>query len=388
MKRRVQARLLGVLLAGIAMAMASAPSCGEKGVRSLWSAEWEAAASADVAALAIGRACEPTAGSSQTPRQPQIWLMVLFFDAHTGKLVAEREPQRIDFRFELLATAEGSFLLHLHRGIEDDANKSESLVLISPEGKTLSSIELHRAKNEWAEVPWMVFLSPSRRTILATWTSAGEAHYLVLNSTAFEVRSEWLSQDSDEPRAISVSDREILGESYPPRVHATGSTVRNGPQFFIRTIDGPWRLLQPATSPHVSYSRCAFINNESIAILGKGRPPSGRPFVQLSVMQSDGQVETARVIRKSSWYDLGTPGQIEESVDGSYFLNLVGLSSGAWQTFDIYIRHVEMYVWKKKELELVMKITNFGRPSGFCLLPDGSQIVILDGRVLKALALP
>jgi hypothetical protein len=66
----------------------------------------------------------------------------------------------------------------------------------------------------------------------------------------------------------------------------------------------------------------------------------------------------------------------------------VGLSSSAWQTFDIYIQHVELYVWKKKGLAQVMKVTNFGHPSGFCLVSDGSRIVILDGKILKAFALP
>jgi hypothetical protein len=409
MKARGQSRLVGMLL-GIAVTMAPAPAYGEKGAQKVWSTEWEAfwplelgaerqlclrssasvAASADVVALAIGRACEPTSmASSQQPRQPQIWLIVLFFNAHTGKLLAEREPQRIDFRFELLPTAEGNFLLHLHRGLQDDSAKIDSLILISPVGRTLNSIEMHRSQDESSMAPCKVFISPSRRTILVTRKSAGSTHYLILDSNALEVRSEWLSRDPAEPRAISVSDGEMLGESYrPPRVHATGSTLRNGPQFFVRTIEGSWRPLQPATIPHVSYSRCAFLNNDAIAILGKGHPPSGRPFMQLSLLQANGQIETSRIIRKSSWYDLGTPGQIQESVDGNYFLNLVGLSSSAWQTFDVYVHHVELYVWKKKELAQVMKVTNLGNLWGFCLVPDGSRIVILDGKALKAYALP
>ena len=326
--------------------------------------------------------------SSQQPRQPQIWLIVLFFNAHTGKLLAEREPQRIDFRFELLPTAEGNFLLQLHSGIEDDSSKIDSLILISPEGKTLNSIEMHHSQGESGMAPWKVFVSPSRRTILVTRESAGSTHYLVLDSSALEVRSEWLSRHSDEPRVISVSDKEILGKSYPAKVRCSGPQLRSSPEFLVRTIDGPWRPLRHANSPYVSYSLGAFLNNDAIAILGKGRPPSGRPFVQLSVLQGSGQIESSKIIRKSSWYDLGTPGQIQESVDGSYFLNLVGLSSSAWQTFDIYIHHVELYVWKKKELAQVMKVTNFGHPSGFCLAPDGSRMVLLDGKVLNAFALP
>jgi hypothetical protein len=408
MKAWGQSRLVGMLL-GIAVTMAPAPAYGEKGAQKVWSTEWGAfwplelggerqlcvrssasmAASADVVALAIGRACEPASmGACPHPGHPEIWMVVLFFDARTGKLLTARDPQRIDFRFELLPTAEGNFLLHLHRGIGDDSSKIESLILISPDGKTLSSVELHHAGDKSSLNPWKVFVSPSRKTILATRASEGRTHYLVLDSRALEVRSEWLSQDSDEPRVVSVSDREILGESYPRRVHPSGHALRNDPQFFVRTIDGPWRLLRPATSPHVSYSRCAFLNNDAIAILGKGHPPSGRPFVQLSVLQANGQIETSRIIRKSSWYDLGTLGQIQESVDGNYFLNLLGLSSSVWQTFDIYVHHVELYVWKKKELLQILKVKDFSYPSGSSLVPDGSRIVILDGKVLKAYALP
>jgi hypothetical protein len=50
--------------------------------------------------------------------------------------------------------------------------------------------------------------------------------------------------------------------------------------------------------------------------------------------------------------------------------------------------HAKLYVWKYKDLEPVPSMKTNGSRSDFRFLPDGSQKVILDGKILKTFTLP
>jgi hypothetical protein len=102
-------------------------------------------------------------------------------------------------------------------------------------------------------------------------------------------------------------------------------------------------------------------------------------FVQLLVLNADGQVERTNVIKKSSWNNVWGGGRIETSINGCCFATAVSSTSRFWEELDFYPSHAKLYVWKYKDLEPDLSTKTNGFRSDFRFLPDGSQIVILDG---------
>jgi hypothetical protein len=409
MKRRVQARLFGVLLAGIAMAMNLSFAYGEKVAHKAWSVDWEqfwprelsgeeqscfgskgkVAASETVVALAINRSCEPSSRKGTlSPIQRPDWLIVFFFDASTGKLLAKRELQLADFRFELYPTAEGNFLLYLRNNSDQGPKQVDSIILMSPTGKTLKSLDLQPTEKIPLRHPRKTFLSPGRKTLLVRQAISGTTYYQVFDADTLTSRAEWESQYPDEPTAVSVSDKEVLGLSQPKIPSGPLPGGRQNSQVLIRTFEGAWRVLLISESEGPLRSFYAFLSDDAIVSLHSGHSPADDSFVQLLVLRTDGQVERTKVIKKSSWNDVWGGGRIQTSINGCCFAAAVSSTSRFWEELDFYPSHAKLYVWKYKDPEQALSMKTNGSRSDFCFFPDGSQIVILDGRVLKALALP
>jgi hypothetical protein len=409
MKGRIQTRLLGLLLVGIAMAIVPAPACGEKGAQKVWSVDWEpfwprelsgeiqlcfgpalkVAASADVVALAIARACEPSSKKGTiSPIQRPHWLIVCFFDASTGKLLAKREAQLADFRFELYPTAEGNFLLYLRNNSSQGTKQVDSVVLMSPTGRTLKSFDLQPTEKVPPRHPQKTFLSPSRKTLLVRQAISGTTHYQVLDADTLTLRVEWESQDPDEPTAVSVSDKEVLGLSQPKKPSETAPGQHQNPQVLMMTFDGAWRALWTPASEGPLRSFYAFLADDAIVSLHNGRSQADASFVQLVVLRTDGQVEGTKVMKKSSWSDVWGGSRIETTINGCCFATAVSSTSRFWEELDFFPAHGKLYIWKGNVLEPIVNMKINGSRLDFCFLPDGSRIVILDGGILKAYALP
>ncbi len=165
----LRSRLLVLLLASIPVTVNISLVYGEKLPQKLWSTDWEPfwprefsgvtqscfhptvkiAASSTVVAVGVDRSCEPSSSKGTlSPVERPHWLTVFFFDAINGKPLAIREPQLAEFNFDLYATSEGRFLLHVRNVSNRGAEQVESLVLVSPDGKTLKSVELQPAEGD------------------------------------------------------------------------------------------------------------------------------------------------------------------------------------------------------------------------------------------------
>jgi hypothetical protein len=405
----LRARLLVLLLASILVTLTLSLVCAEKSPQKLWSIDWEPlwprelsgvtqscfpptvkiAASSTVVAVGVDRSCEP--GSSKgtlSPIERPHWLIVFFFDAINGKLLAIREPQLAEHRFDLYATSEGRFLLHLRNASSLGAKQLESLILVSPDGKTLKSLELQPAEGDRYPRVWKTFISPSRKTLLATQMISRTTHYKVFEGDTVAMRAEWVSPDPTEPIALSVSDKEILGLRRSRGSDNFTAPLHDNPEVLIRPFDGGWRSLLPPSNESPLRSYYAFLADDAMAILDNGKLQSGDSFARLRVVQTSGQTEGPEIIKKSSRNDVWAGAQIETSIDGHCFAVTVSSTSRFWEALDFYPSHVELYVWNRKSLQPILRIKITGFRLGFCFLPDGSRVAVLDGKSLKAYDIP
>jgi hypothetical protein len=401
--------LLLLLLASILVTVNISPVYGEKPPLKLWSTDWEPfwprgfsgvtqscfhptvkiAASSTVVAVGIDRSCEPSSSKGTlSPIDRPHWLIVFFFDAINGKLLAIREPQLAEFNFDLYATSEGRFLLHLRNVSNLGAEQVESLALVSPDGKTLKSLELQAAEGDRHPRFWRTFISPSRKTLLATQVISRAVHYKVFEADAVAMRLEWVSPDPAEPITLSVSDKEILGLVRSKRSDNLTALHHENPEVLIRSFDGAWHSLLPPSSEYLRSSYYAFISDDTIAGLDAGKGELDEQFVRLRVLQADGHENVSKLIKKSSRNNLGIRNQIATSVDEFVFATEVYSNSRFWEALDFYPTHAELYVWRRKDPTPILRLKNDGAAKGYCLSPEGKRVVVLQDKALKAYALP
>jgi hypothetical protein len=313
--------------------------------------------------------------------------MVFFFDAINGKLLAIREPQLAAFGFHLYATSEGRFLLHLRNVSDLGAKQVDSLILMSPDGKTLKSLELQPAEGDLHPRVWKTFISPSRKTLLATQVISHTTHYKVFETDTVAMRAEWVSPDPAEPIALSVSDKEILGLPHPTESGRPASGPQQDPQVSIRMFDGAWRSLLPPSNENLRRSFYAFLSDDAITVLDNGYL-QGDSFAWVRILQTSGQTEGPKVVKKSSWNNIWAGARIETSIDGHYFAATVSSTSRFWEALDFDPSHTELYVWHRSDLAPILRIKVTGSRLSFSFLPDGSRVVVLDGKTLKAYSAP
>lgn len=409
MNRAFRSRLVVLLLASIVVTPSVSPVYGQSPPQKLWSTDWEPfwprklsgvaqscfhptvkiAASSTVEAVGVDRACEPssTKGTLSPIERPH-WLVVFFLDAINGKLLAMREPQLAEFNFDLYATAEGRFLIHQRNVSNLGAKQAESLILVSPDGKTLQSLELQPAEGDRHARVWRTLMSPSRKTLLATQVISHTVHYRVFETDAIAMRAEWKSSDPTEPTALSISDKEILGLVRSKWADNFNATHHENPEVLIRPFDGEWRSLLPPSSEHLHPSHYAFISNDTIAAMEAGKGESNEQFVRLRVLQANGHEDASKLIKKSSWNNLGTGNEIATSADETVFATEVYSTSRFWEKLDVYPTHAELYVWRNKDPTPILKLKNDGSPKDYCLSPEGNRVVVLQDKALKTYALP
>ena len=409
MNPAVRSRLLVLLLASFVVAPSLLPVYGQSPPQKLWSTDWEPfwprklsgvtqscfhptvkiAASSTVVAVGVDRSCEPSSSKGTlSPIERPHWLMIFFFEAINGKLLEIREPQLASFDFNLYATAEGHFLIHLRNVSYRGAKQEESLILLSADGKTLRSLELQPAEGDRHPRDWKTFISPSRKTLLATQAISGAVHYKVIATDTLAMRSEWVSPDPTEPITLSVSDKEILGLRRPKEPDKFTALRQENPEVLIRPFDGEWRSLLPPSSEHLHPSHYAFISNDTIAALEAGKGESNEQFVRLRVLQANGHDDASKLIKKSSWNNLGTGNEIATSADETVSATEVYSTSRFWEKLDVYPTHAELYVWRNKDPTPILKLKNDGSPKDYCLSQEGTRVFVLQGKTLKAYALP
>src|SRR5260370_18220776 len=405
MNRAFRSRLLVLLLASIVVT----PVYGQSPPQKLWSTDWKPcwprelsgvtqscfpptvkiAASSTVVAVGVDRACEPssTKGTLSPIERPH-WLVVFFLDAINGKLLAIREPQLTELNFDLYATAKGRFLIHQRNVSNLVAKQAESLILVSPDGKPLQSLELQPAEGDRHPRVGGALMPRSRKTLLATQVISHTVHYKVFETDAIAMRAEWISSDPTEPTALSISDKEILGLVRSKWADNFNATHHENPEVLIRPFDGAWRSLLPPSSEHLHPPHYAFISNDTIAALEAGKGESNEQFVRLRVLQANGHEDASKLIKKSSWNNLGTGNEIATSADETVFATEVYSTSRFWEKLDVYPTHAELYVWRNKAPTPILKLKNDGSPEDYCLSPEGNRVVVLQDKALKTYALP
>jgi hypothetical protein len=208
---------------------------------------------------------------------------------------------------------------------------------------------------------------------------SGTSHYQILDAGTLTLRAEWESHDPDEPTTVSVSDNEVLGLSQPKKPSESVPGQHQNSQALIRTFDGAWHALLTPASKGPLHSFYAFLSDDAILSLHNGHSQADASFLQLLVLHTDGQAEGTKVIKKSSVNDVWGGGRIETSINGCCFATAVSSTSRFWEELDFYPSHAKLYVWKYKDLEPDLSTKTNGFRSDFRFLPDGSQIVILDG---------
>ena len=394
-------------LALVALFRVVPASCDEKKPQKRWSVRWEAfwpqelagerqscrrphakvTSSAGVVALAVGRSCEASSSSGTLPpvNRP-FWLMVLFLDATNGRLLAKTQPQLADSGFNLFATASGNFIVCLRKYKDAATKQGDFLMLLSPAGKTMKSAEMESIGENSRSRRWQVFLSPSKKTLLVAQVCKSTTFYQVLDTDTLLERTAWESQDQSEPIPLSVSDKELLGLSLLRAPATVASGRPEAPEIYIKAFEGSWRLLFPARE-HLSYRYAAFLNDGALTALDVVDRPEKESFVRIHLARTDGQEDASKVLKKSSWSDLGARRQIESSPGDNSIALGISSTSRFWETLDFYPTHSEILVLKTNDLESILRIKNDGRPNDFALLPDGSQLVVLDGSSLVAYAL-
>lgn len=409
MNGALRSRLLVLFFVSIVVTPSLSPVYGQRPPQILWSTDWKPlwprqlsgvnqscfpptvkiAASSTVVAVGVDRSCEPsTTKGTLSPIERPHWLMVFFFDAINGKLLAIREPQLAEFTFGLYATSEGRFLLHLRNVSGLGAEQAESLILMSPDGKTLKSLELQPAEGDRHPRDWKAFISPSRKTLLATQVISRTTHYKVFEADTVAMRAEWVSPDPDEPIALSVSDKEILGLVRSKWADNFNAPHHQNPEVLIRPFDGAWRSLSPPSREYLRSSYYAFMSDDIVAGLDTGKAESDEQFVRLRILQANGHEDASQFIKKSSSNNLWMRDQIATSVDEFSFAAEVYSTSRFWETMDFYPTHAELYVWRKKDPTPILKLKNDGSPKDYCLSPEGTRVFALQHKALNAYALP
>jgi hypothetical protein len=315
-------------------------------------------------------------------------LIVFFFDAINGKLLAMREPQLAELGFDLYATSEGRFLIHQRNVSNRGARQADSLILVSPDGKTLKSLELQPAEGDRHPRFWKTLISPSRKTLLAIQVISHTVHYKVFETDAIAMRAEWISSDPTEPTALSISDKEILCLVRSKWADNFNATHHENPEVLIRPFDGAWRSLSPPNSEYLLSSYYAFMSDDTIAGVDAAKGDSDEQFVRLRILQANGHEDASKLIKKSPWNDLGIRNQIATSVDETVFATEVYSTSRFWEKLDVYPTHAELYVWRNKDPTPILKLKNDGSPKDYCLSQEGTRVFVLQGKTLKAYALP
>jgi hypothetical protein len=291
--------------------------------------------------------------------------------------------------FELFATASGNFLLKEASYSEASKKASTSLRVVSPDARIIHSVELEQEERISRRIGWEVFLSPTRKTVVAVWYGFKRSIYKVLDGDTLALRTEWESMDDVEPEILTVSDAGLLGVKKPCGLDRSYSAQLRCPEVLMSGFDSRWHEL-PLVPPHERRGSLlyAFLTQDTVARLEIPPNARGVSSATLTIFQTTGSVLFMRVVKESSWYDLWADGHLAISSGGDLLAIGIGRANRFLETFDMYPRHTEVLLFRKDNLQTVMRLDSSSTPSSFCLSVDGSAFVILSGDVLSSYIVP
>jgi hypothetical protein len=361
----------------------------QAGARDSYNSETEVAATKEVVALAIGN----VAKGVQLDEQHKAWnstqdVSLLFFDANNGKLRAKQGPWSSDSSFELSATSQGNFLLHVRHYHPSDEKRGETLYLLSPSGEEIKRRDLPPIAEDLRNSWYHVLNSPSRDTWLLKWFDGDVYRYELFGPDTLETKLEWTGSKGT-PVVAALSDKELLGFTAPTKEQSGGPAKRKY-DLFVRTLDGSWRPLQAAFDVgHWGFRRggnlfapnlTGFLSDHLLAgLVRQGEMES------LMIVRTDGTVVFSHKI------DNG--GEMIVSPDGQYFGFVYASISSFSQWLEretdmqFWPHTTELAIWRVSNPAQVLKLSLGLNISDYSFSQDGSRFAYIHAATLKAIPL-
>lgn len=361
---RAAQRILLALILNLAGALCSLPSSSDGwsvdlkdyGLRE-WresnglrhSSNFRMATSNNAVAVAIGNPSGITETEDQSdPSKANSQVLLLIFEARTGKLLSKSAPWTADSSFELFSTSRGNWLLLL-RHYKETRDPGETLLLLSPAGNELKRLSLPPSilppkpgSNMSSRPTWNIFrVSASGATVLIGQILEDGVHYKLLESDTLNTKLEWTAEADSKPLSVlALSDKELLGLGKPQSSELKDAA--NGPgQLFVRAYDGSWAPLPTSFDPssHSIWAgpypnQLAFLSEHTLVGVLSKPEKTGAP---IAVVRTDGTAVFSPVIPKLA-ENTTLFGPVNVSQDGRYFS--VGFQHRPW------LSHLMLDVWK------------------------------------------
>jgi hypothetical protein len=412
---RVPQKILFLLILGLCVilsAQASGPQDWSVDLRKYGYREWReakalatssqlcVAAAMGVVAVAVGNPPIKTQIDKHGDRADANWeISLLLFDAATGKLNSKRGPWSGDMSFELFPTSQGNLLLLLQHFHQATGEVGETLYLLSPTGDELKRIFLAPSTVNSRQTMSTFLVSSSRRSVLVERVLEDGVHCKLLDADTLEIKSEWTTKtESNSPRILAISDKELLGRG-PSKVPRKNGSVAGDPNLYVRNFDGTWiPLLASLNVTHTGLGRfwipnqVAFLSDNTIVGVSAKREAAAASIL---VLRTDGtSVFSPSIPRLEPNTSLSGPVYVAQ--DGRSFAVgfthrpwLSHLMLDVWKLDDTVMPdEVELIVWASSEAIPVAKL-NLGNDLSFDALSlcfdDPASVALLGRGTLKVI---
>ena len=161
-------------------------------------------------------------------------LIGLFFDASTGKLLAQQAWNVIQFLdYNIFATQGGNFLLFLKPLSFSGDSTSNALASLSPKGQLLKRVDLPISVEPTHPTPdwWDVQVAPIGDTVLLTHEKDDLRQYQILDPDTLESRMAWHENASSRMWIFSISSHSVLrqNENTKEVYFGHGENIGQGP---------------------------------------------------------------------------------------------------------------------------------------------------------------
>src|SRR4029077_9071091 len=135
------------------------------------------------------------------------------------------------------------------------------------------------------------------------------------------------------------------------------------PEVLMSGFDSQWHEL-PLVLPHERGGslQYAFLTQDTVAKLEIPPNARGVSSATLTIFQTTGSVLFTRVVKESSWYDLWADGHLAISSGGDLLAIGIGRANRFLESFDMYPRHTEAFLFRKDNLQKVMRLDSSSTP--------------------------
>lgn len=363
---------------------------GELGNAYDYTSHTRIAASENVVSLAIDNLAPTSRITKPYGYAEASWTISLFFfDAHSGKLLAEAGPWTSGLAFQLFSNSQGNFLLHLwnHSLSSTQQKRGESLLLISPVGGLLKELPLWDTASETDQAQrhdWRVLISPTRKMLLVSQSQGGGCHYELLDANTLAKQSEWNDVGDSYPTILAITDTQLMAVRKSTK-QPQSSVSNEENEVVVRTFGGEWRRFGASTGSW------KFLSDTTIAGLVEvpGKSDLGPNAYRLVVERDDGtSLLSAKIEEKDERLTL--PEQIVTSPDARHVAGLFDLVSTwrIWRELDMGPERAVLYVWAVPNPEPVLKLKVNDQFANYCFSPDGSWVAIADRMTLRMIRIP